>query len=77
MSAEIVEAGRLLEVVGFGLGATIGVALLFSLAVLGTVRALDRQRAGAATLAYGTLAAVCFAGCLAAAGYGLVLLSSK
>lgn len=77
MSAEIVEAARLLEVVGFGLGATIGVALLFSLAVLGTVRALDRQRPGAATLAYGTLAAACFAGCLAAAGYGLVLLSSK
>jgi hypothetical protein len=77
VSAEVVEAGKLLEVVGFGLGATIGVALLFSLAILSTVRALERQRPGGVSLAWGALAAVCFAGVLAAAGYGLILLSSK
>jgi hypothetical protein len=78
MLAAIVQIGNLLEVVLVALAATIGVATLFSLAVLGVTRAFEQREAGNVTLlAYGALAAVCLGGCFAAAVYGVVLLASK
>ncbi|HEX5223787.1 MAG TPA: hypothetical protein VFW29_01530 [Solirubrobacteraceae bacterium] len=78
MTATVVELGKLLDVVLFALGATVGVAILFSLAILGVTQASERRgQHRAAAIAYGTLAVVGLAGCVAAAGYGLVLLTSK
>lgn len=78
MIASIVETGKLLDVVLYALAATVGVALLFSLAVLGAARASEaRGRSGGAVLAYGAIAAVCLLACLGAAAWGIVLLSSK
>jgi hypothetical protein len=51
---------------------------LFSLAVLGATRASDRREsARGVSLAYAGLATLSLAGCAAAVGYGVILLSQK
>ncbi len=78
MIGSVVEAGKLLEVVAFSLGATIGVATLFSLAIFGVAQASERrERDRGGSLAFGSLAAICLAACVAAAAYGVVVLASK
>jgi hypothetical protein len=78
MIGAVVEVGKLLGVVLDALVAAVGVATLFSLAVLGLARASDRSARNPGSLfAYGMLAAVCLLGCVAAGGYGVVLLASK
>ncbi|HEY0516578.1 MAG TPA: hypothetical protein VGD00_05620 [Solirubrobacteraceae bacterium] len=78
MAGAVVEVGKLLTVVLDALGASVAVAVLFSLAVLGIARASDEaERDARAVLGYGALAAVCLLACLAAGVYGVVLLSSK
>jgi hypothetical protein len=78
MIASAVDGGKLLEVVSVALVASVGVSTLFSLAILGLTRISDRRQDGsAATLAaYGALAVLSLAGCVAAVIYGLVLLTS-
>lgn len=78
MIATILEAGKLLHVVLDALLATVGVAALYSLAVLALARASEqRKHRGSAAIAYGTLAAVCSLGCIAAVAYGVALVASK
>jgi hypothetical protein len=78
MIGAVVEVGKLLEVVFFSLGATIGVATLFALAIFGVAQASDRPgRDRGRGFAYGALAVICLGGCMAAAAYGVVLLASK
>jgi len=78
MIATIIEAGKLGEVILWSLCATIGVAALFSLAILGVTQASERRNENRnAALAYGALAVIGLIGCLAAAAYGLALLASK
>lgn len=78
MMAAIVDAGKLLDVVLTALASGVGVIVLFSLAVLGATRASDRRSGGrSGSLAYAGLAALSLAGCAAAVGYGVVLLSQK
>jgi hypothetical protein len=76
--ASAVDTGKLLEVVLVALIASVGVSVLFSLAILGVTRISDRRREGAtmALAAYGGLAILSLAGCVAAVIYGLVLLTS-
>lgn len=78
MIASAVDGGKLLEVVLVALVASVGVSTLFSLTILGLTRISDRRQDGsAATLAaYGALAVLSLAGCVAAVIYGLVLLTS-
>ena len=77
IAGTVVEVGKLLEVVVYALVATVGVALLFSVAIVGAMRASEQRSRRAAVLGYGTLAALCLGGCIAAAAYGLALLASK
>lgn len=78
MMAAIVDAGKLLDVVLTALGSGVGVITLFSLAVLGATRASDRrQSARGVSLAYAGMATLSLAGCAAAVGYGVILLSQK
>jgi hypothetical protein len=78
MMAAVVDAGKLLDVVLTSLASGVGVISLFSLAVLGATRASDRRGAArGVSLAYAGLATLSLAGCVAAVGYGVVLLSQK
>jgi len=77
MIGAIVEVGKLLGIVLDALVATVGVAVLFSMAVLGIARASDQREHNTNAFAYGTLAVVCLLGCLAAAAYGVVLMTNK
>lgn len=78
VATAVVEAGKLGEVVLYALLATVGVAILVSLAILGSTRFLERDREGAsAALAYGALAVLSLLSSLAVVVYGVVLLSSK
>jgi hypothetical protein len=78
MMAAIVDAGKLLDVVLTALASGVGVIVLFSLAVLGATRAGDRRGdSRTMSLAYAGLATLCLAGCAAAVGYGVILLSQK
>lgn len=78
MSATVVEVGKLLGVVGYSLLATVGVITLFSLAVLGLSRVLERRQAAAGgALGYAALAFASLAGCIVAVIYGVVLLAHK
>jgi hypothetical protein len=78
-SAAIVEVGKLLGVIGESLAATVAVATLFSLAVLGIGRAGERRgrHSSGGALAYGALATVCLLGCLAALVYGVAVTATK
>lgn len=77
MTAAIVELGKLLGVVLDALAASVAVALLFSLAVLGIARAGERRARDDGALAYAVLAAVCLLGCLAAVVFGVAVTASK
>jgi hypothetical protein len=75
--AAIVEAGKLLEVVFEALLATVGIAAMYSLAVFAFAHAVEQRKRRGAAVAYGTLAAACALGCMAALAYGIVLTASK
>jgi hypothetical protein len=78
MTATVVDTRKLLGLVLQSLGATVGVATLFSLAILGITGIAERRdRRAGALLAYGTLAIASLLGCLAAGVYGIVLITSK
>ncbi|HEY1688224.1 MAG TPA: hypothetical protein VGF95_05105 [Solirubrobacteraceae bacterium] len=75
MIASIVEVGKLLDVIADAIGATVGVAILFSLAVLGMTRASEQRERGSVLFAYGLLTVLCLLGSLAAVAYGIVVLA--
>jgi nitrate reductase gamma subunit len=78
VAGPVVDVGKLLGVIATSLVATIGVATLFSLAILGIARSSDRRQSDRnGAWAYGVLAAMCVAGCAAATAYGVALLAGK
>jgi hypothetical protein len=78
MIASVVDWGKLGGVALTALTAGTGVTLLYSLAVLGAVRAGDRRSQASGTwLAYAGLATLCAGGCAAAVVWGVILLSQK
>jgi hypothetical protein len=78
MIASVVDWGKLGGVALTALAAGTGVTLMYSLAVLGAVRAGDRRsQANWTWLAYAGLAVLCVAGCAGAVAWGVVLLSQK
>lgn len=79
MIAALVDTHALLRMLCASLLAGVGVAIVFSIAILGTVRAVDlrrAQRAGAAT-AYAVLAGVALLLSCAIVVYGLTLVAHK
>lgn len=75
----LVETDALLKMVYASLVAGIGIAVVFSVALLGAIRSSDMrrtQRTGAAA-AYAALAAVGLLVCCAAVVYGLTLVARK
>ncbi len=79
MSATIVDWGTLGKVVLYALAGGIGLTLAFSLALHGAVRSGDRRRHGGAAgrAAYGVLAAVGGAVCVAGVVLGLQVMLDK
>jgi hypothetical protein len=76
--ADVVDVGKLTDVVLAALVAGVGVTVLFSLAILGLTRVSDIRADGnrPAVIAYACLGILSLTGCAAAAVYGLVLLTS-
>lgn len=79
MSAAVINFGALAKMLYSAAAAGIGVALIFSIVVLGAVRSTDmrRDRRSAAAAAYAALATVgvvCVAGVVV---YGLILVGHK
>lgn len=78
MTAEIVEVGKLLGVVRDGLLGAVLVSVLFSLAVVGYVRAAERQhQRSVAAFAYAALSVTCIGCCAALVVFSVALLASK
>lgn len=78
MIGAVVEVGKLLGVVADAIAATVGIAMLYSLAILAMSRASEARDGNTSALfAYAALAVICLLGCIAASGYGVVLLASK
>jgi hypothetical protein len=74
-----IDAGALAKMLYTSLLACIGVAVIFSVAVLGAIRAseLRRDHRNGAAAAYGTLAAVGVIAVAAVIVYGLTLVANK
>lgn len=79
MTAAAISVSSLFKVLYASLAAGVGVAIVFSVAILGATRASDMRRCGrsGAATAYGVLAAVGFAASAAIAVYGLILVGRK
>jgi len=77
--ATIVDTHALLETVLAALVAGVGVTLVFSLAILGAVRAVDHSRQGrsVSAAALGTLAVVALLCVGAAVTIGIVVMANK
>lgn len=77
IAAEVIEVTKLLEVMLDAIVATIGVTVLFSLAVLGISRVSDRREREHSVIGYGALAVLCLLGCLGVVIFGVTLLAHK
>lgn len=79
LAAKVVDWGQLLEVVIAGIVAGVGVTIVFSLVIYGTVRAADAQHESriGAMIANGALALVSLILCLVAVGFGLSTMLTK
>jgi hypothetical protein len=79
MLATIVDTQALLKTVIAAFIAGVGVTLIFSLAILGASRFVDRSRDGrpAAAVAFGTLGLVALAAALAAVTLGIIVMARK
>jgi hypothetical protein len=75
----VVKASDIVEVVWVSLVAGVLVCFAYALVVLGTARAADARRNGhgAASLAFGALAAIALAVCAAAVVYGVHVMVTK
>jgi hypothetical protein len=78
MSA-VVNVTALLKMLYSSLAAGMGVALIFSIVILGTVRSTDMRRSGRGTAAaaYAALATVGVVLAIAVVVYGLILVAHK
>jgi hypothetical protein len=79
MIATIVDTGKLFQAAWTSLVAAVGVTIVFSLLVVGAARSSEHGRAGrrAAAGAYGVLATIALAGCLAAVALGIIVMTTK
>ena len=79
MLATIVDTQALLKTVVAAFIAGVGVTLIFSLAILGASRFVDRSRDGrpAAAVAFGALGLVALLGALAAVTMGIIVMARK
>jgi hypothetical protein len=79
MFAAVVDGDALLQVIGVSIGAGLGLALVFSLAIASGARAGQARRSGAegVALAWYVCTAVCGLLCLAAVVLGVVVMLSK
>jgi hypothetical protein len=78
-SSPIVDWGTLGQVVLYSLGAGVGVALCFSIAIVGSIRFAEARRAGAAVPAafYAALATLGLLATTGAVVIGIVVMASK
>jgi hypothetical protein len=74
-----IDSGALLKMLSASLLAGVGVAVIFSLVILGATRASDmrRERREGASVAYAALAVVCLVLSSAIVVYGLILVTRK
>jgi hypothetical protein len=74
-----VKAGDIVEVVWVSLLAGVLVCVAYALVVLGTARSAEARRNGngTAAVAFGTLAAIALAACVAAVVFGVHVMVSK
>jgi hypothetical protein len=80
VAAPVVDWATLGEVVLYSLASGVGVAICFSLAIVGAARFTDNRREGGpgiAAIAYGALATLGLAATLAAVVIGIVVMTSK
>jgi hypothetical protein len=79
MLATIVDTGALLKTVVAAFIAGVGVTLIFSLAILGASRFVDRSRDGrpVAAVAFGTLGLVALVAAVAAVTLGIIVMTRK
>jgi hypothetical protein len=79
LAADIVDWGTLGQVVLYSLGAGVGVALCFSIAVVGATRFAEARRAGAGGSAafYAVLATAGLAATTAAVIVGIIVMAKK
>jgi hypothetical protein len=77
--ATIVDTGALLKAVVAAFIAGVGVTFIFSLAILGASRFVDRTRDGrpAAAIAFGTLGVVALVAALAVVTLGIIVMTRK
>jgi hypothetical protein len=81
-SSPIVDWGKLGQVVLYSLGSGVGVAVCFSLAILGATRFADARRgggggAGGAAVGYAILATLGLAATVGAVVIGIIVMTSK
>jgi hypothetical protein len=79
LAGSIVDWGALGKVVLYSLGAGVGVAVCFSVAVVGATRFAEARRGNAAVPAafYGVLATVGLAATVGAVVFGIVVMAKK
>ena len=79
MLATLVDTGALLRTIAAAAVSGIGVALIFSLAILGAARFLEYGRDGrsAAAAAFGLLSVVALLAAAAAVTVGIIVMSQK
>jgi hypothetical protein len=80
LAAPVVDWATLGEVVLYSLAAGVGVAVCFSLAIVGATRFTERLRdggTGVAAIAYAALATLGMAATVAAVVIGIVVMTSK
>jgi hypothetical protein len=79
LAADIVDWGTLGQVVLYSLGAGVGVALCFSIAVVGATRFAEARRAeaGAPAVFYAVLATAGLAATIAAVVVGIIVMAKK
>ena len=79
LAESVIDWGALLNVVWAGLAGGVGVTAAFSLALLGTTRAVDLRRDGrvAAAGAYAALAGVCGVVVVGAVAFGVIIMTTK
>jgi hypothetical protein len=79
MIQALIDSGALVKMIYTSISASIGIAVIFSTAILGAIRATDLRRASrtGAAAAYAALAALALLLAAAAVVYGLVLIAHK
>lgn len=75
--SKYVDWSALGKVLGIGLGAGAGAVILFSIGVVGVAQYAQGREEQQNKIGGLALAVVCFAVCLAAVGYGIVLMTDK